>query len=220
MPGVLFVVVFVVVLAGVWFAASKHQQKQLAAARALAASHGFEFDPSKKQPPPLGFNLFELGHTKQVSYHSWRPGSPDSMFQYDYTTGTGDDKRTHRRSCALVEVPFAAPHLTIGPEGFWSSIGRMVGVRDVEVESPTFNDRYRVSCHDERFAITLLDQHMIGWMLSPHSGGGSVKFEFGGRWMLCWGDRLDYAQLFGFLEWAQHARSVLPAVLTSLYPAQ
>jgi hypothetical protein len=108
--------------------------------------------------------------------------------------------------------------MTIGPEGFWSAIGRAVGIRDVEVESPEFNRRYRVRCADERFAVTLLDQQVIAWMLSPHSGSGSVKFELGGRWMLCFGDDVPFEELFGYLTWSQHARGILPTVLTSLYP--
>jgi hypothetical protein len=213
-----FFLLFALGIVAVAVLATQAEKKRLAAAGALARSRGFEFDPSSKAPPPLSFNLFELGSSRKVSYHTWRPGTPDSMFQYRYTTGSGKNRRTHHRSCVLVEVPFTAPHLTIGPEGFWSAIGRAIGLRDVEVESPEFNQRYRVSCDDERFAITLLDHGMMAWMLSPNAGGGTVKFEFGGRWMLCWGDSLPYEQLFGFLAWARHAREVLPDVLTSLYP--
>jgi hypothetical protein len=218
MTGLAFSLLVAVGVIVVAVLATQAEKKRIAAAGALARSRGFEFDPSRKPPPPLPFNLFELGSSRRVSYQTWRAGSPDSMFQYQYTTGSGKNRQTHRRSCVLVEVPFTAPHLTIGPEGFWSAIGRAIGVRDVEVESPDFNERYRVACDDERFAITLLDHQMIAWMLSPGSGGRTVKFEFGGRWMLCWGDRIAYEQLFGFLEWAQHARDVLPDVLTSLYP--
>ena len=194
------------------------EKKRRAAAAVLAGGRGFEIAVEDKEPPAIGFDLFGLGSGRTVSYQIWRAGSNDSAFQYRYTTGSGKNRTTHHRSCVLLEVPFNAPHLKIGPEGFWSMIGRAVGLRDIEIESPVFNERYRVSCGDERFAITLLDQHMIGWMLSPGSGGGTVTFEVGGRWMLCWGDQVDFAQLFGYLEWAQHARTNLPAVLTSLYP--
>lgn len=215
------VVLFLLVLGtvgGVAYLANQREKQRRAAAKAYAATLGYEFDTADKEPPPIGFDLFELGHSKNVSYQVWRPGSSDSAFQYRYVTGTGKDKRTYDRSCALIEIPFTAPHLRIGPEGFWSSIGRAVGIRDIEIESPSFNDRYRVACDDERFAITLLDHDVVAWMLSPMSGGGSVRFELGGRWMLCWGDRVDWTQLFGFVEWAQGARTKLPDVLTSLYP--
>lgn len=218
MAVIIFLVVLATVAGAVVYLLLEYNQRKRAAALALAAARGYEIDLDDKAPPPQGFDLFGLGSSRKVSFHIWRNGSPDSAFQYRYTTGSGDNKTTHHRSCALIEVPFTAPHLTIGPEGFWSVVGRAIGVRDVEVESPEFNERYRVACDDERFAITLLDQRMIGWMISPSSGGGVVKFEFGGRWMLCFGDQIDFEHLFGFLEWAQHARQNLPTVLTSLYP--
>lgn len=212
-------VAFAAIAGALLYHALHADRKRRAAAVALAGQRGFQIQVEDKAPPPLGFDLFRLGTRRTVSYHIWPPGSQDSAFQYRYTTGSGKNRQIHRRSAVLVQVPFTAPHLKIGPEGFWSSIGKMVGVRDVEVESPQFNERYRVACDDERFAITLLDPSMIAWMLSPHSGGGTVTFEFGGSWMLCWGDDVPFEQLFGYLEWAQHVRGVLPAVLTSLYPA-
>lgn len=196
----------------------RRERRRREAALAHARSLGYEMDLATKEPPPLGFDLLDQGHAKQVTYHTWRPGSADSVFQYQYTTGSGKDQQTHRRTAALIEVPFRAPHLRIGPEGFWSTLGRAIGIRDIEIESPAFNDRYRVRCDDERFAITLLDPDMIAWMLSPASGGGSVRFEIGGRYLLCWGDRIEDELLIPFLEWAQGARSHLPTVLTSLYP--
>jgi hypothetical protein len=214
----IFFVVVAAAIGVVAYAAHRYEQRKRAAAVALARSRGYEIAVEDKAPPPLSFDLFGIGSSRKISYQIWKPGSHDSAFQYRYTTGSGKNKQTHRRSCVLVEVPFTCPHLTIGPEGFWSAIGRAVGLRDIEIESPQFNDRYRVRCADERFAVTLLDQRMIAWMLSPNSGGGAVKFEFGGRWMLCFGDDVPFEQLFGFLDWVQHARTNLPAVLTSLYP--
>lgn len=218
MGQLIFFVIFAAGAGGFAYYAFQAEKKRRAAAVALAQQRGWQIQVEDKAPPPLGFDLFNLGGSRKVSYHIWPPGSQDSAFQYRYTTGSGKNKQTHRMSCVLVQVPFTAPHLKIGPEVFWAAIGKMVGVRDIEVESPAFNERYRVACADERFAITLLDQEMIGWMLSPNSGGGAVRFEFGGRWMLCWGDDVPFEQLFGYLEWAQHAREFLPDVLTSLYP--
>lgn len=119
---------------------------------------------------------------------------------------------------ALINLPFAAPHTKIGPEGFWSGLGRSVSIRDIEVESTLFNDRYRVTGNDERSAVTLLDQDMLAWLLSPDSGGGAVKFELWGSWLLCVSDRLDMEQMFGFLDWSQSVRAHMPGVLGSLYP--
>ncbi len=194
-----------------------HQQKVIRA-RALAEQHGFHVDPEPKPPPAIGFDLFGVGSSKKVTFQFWRPGSRDSVFDYEYTTGSGKNRSVHRRTCALVSLPFTAPHTEIGPEGFWSGIGRAIGLRDIEVESDRFNDIYRVTGDDERFAIALLDQPMIAWLLRGQSGYGQIRFELRGPWLLCVEDRIDIARHFGFLDWAASVRERMPTVLTSLYP--
>lgn len=213
---------FLAVIAGIAIAVAithnKRQKARIAGARALAAQYGFELDVAAKPPPNHDFDLFDTGRSKKVSFQVWRRGEQDSVFTYEYTTGSGDNKQTHRHTCALISLPYAAAHTKIGPEGFWSGVGRAIGIRDIEVESPDFNDQYRVTSDDERFAIALLDQQMIAWLLSNQSGRGAIRFEIWGPWLLCVSDRLDFELSFGFLDWAQSVRSHMPAVLNSLYP--
>jgi hypothetical protein len=217
--GPLAIVALVAVAGLLAYTVHRYQEHQKARLRAIAARHGLEVDVDRKKPPPLDFDLFDRGSGKRVSAHMWRTGEPDSVFQYQYTEKQGENSRTYRFTAALVEVPFTAPHLVISTEDWWSRVKRVVGMRDIEVESPDFNERYQVRCRDDRFAITLLDPAMIGWMLSPESGRGAVTFEFGGRWMLCHCDPLDPEQLPGMLTWAQSARGRLPAVLAEMYGA-
>ena len=215
-----FVLVTLVVFgaAAVGYLVYRTHQRHVAYVTALAARHGFQIDIGPKDPPDQPFDLFDIGNAKKVRYHMWRDGSLDSVFQYEYTTGSDDDKTTHERTCALIELPFMAVHTKIGPEGFWSRIGRVVGMRDIEVESAEFNEQYRVTSDDERFAITLLDQQMMGWLLSSQSGRGAIRFELGGSWLLCVSEELDIELMFGYLDWSIGVRDHMPSVLTSLYP--
>ncbi len=215
------IAIFVVLLlaAGVVYLVHVYRERHRARMRAVASAAGLEVDVSTKQPPPLDFDLFDAGGSKRVSAQMWRAGEPDSVFQYRYTVKSGENSTTYEFTAALIEVPFTAPHLTISTENWWSRMKRVVGLRDIEVESPHFNDRYHVRCDDERFAIALLDPPMIAWMLSPQSGDGVVTFEFGGRWMLCHCDQLALEALPGMLAWARSVRSELPTVLTDLYGA-
>ncbi len=199
--------------------AERRKKKRIAYAEQLAARHGFSVDTSAKGPPPQQFDLFGMGNSKKVSFQFWRAGEQDSVFEYQFTTGSGKNRTTHYRTLALIALPFAAPHTKIGPEGFWSGVGRMVGVRDIEVESAEFNDQYRVTGDDERFAIALLDHQMLAWLLSSQSGRGSIKFELWGSWLLCVSDRIEMDRMFGFLDWGQSVREHMPIVLTSLYPS-
>jgi hypothetical protein len=211
-----FLAVAAVVVFAFW-SYRKQQQRQRRRMLRIATQHGLQVDIETKKPPDLGFDLFGKGGSKKVSAQMWRSGEQDSVFQYQYTVGSGDDSRTYRMTAALVALPFVAPHLTISTETFWSKAKRAVGMRDIEVESPEFNDLYQVRCDDERFAISLLDQEMIAWMLSPNSGGGSVTFEFGGTWMLCHCEQIEIELLPGMLEWGQSVRARLPLVLSEWY---
>lgn len=94
----------------------------------------------------------------------------------------------------------------------------MIGIRDVEVESPAFNERYRVSCDDERFAVTLLDHQMIAWMVGDSSGGGTIRFELLGNSLLCISEPVDVDHMPAMLGWASQIRQHFPAVMTELYP--
>ena len=211
------IVVLVAIAAGVVWLVRAYLAAQKERMRAVAAAAGLEVDVSSKRPPPIGFDLFDDGSSRKVRPQMWRAGEPDSVFQYEYTVKSGESSRTYRFTAALVELPFSAPHLTISTETWWSRAKRVVGLRDIEIESPDFNDRYHVRCRDQRFAVALLDPPMIGWMLSPSSGQGTVTFEFLGHWMLYHCDQLALEQLPPMLTWAQAARARLPVVLTELY---
>jgi hypothetical protein len=208
-----------VLIAAVAAYAAFHVRKaRRARLRTIAARHGLEVDVTDQRPPDLGFALFDEGKRKKLSARMWRRGDGDCAFHYQYTVHSGDSSSNTRRfTCALIEMPFSAPHLTISTENWWSRARRVIGLRDVEVESPDFNDRYQVRCDDDRFAITLLDPPMIAWMLSPQSGRGEITFEYRNGWMLCYGARLPDDDLPGMLDWAQSIRRRLPAVLTDLY---
>ena len=219
MAGIIALLVFAAIGGAIAYAVHRHHQAQIARARAVAAQHGLHVDVSKQQPPPhFDFDLFDRGHSKQVRYQMWRDGEPDSVFQYQYTTGSGDNSRTYRMTGAQVVVPFRGPHLSIATENWWTKVKRVVGMRDIEIESPEFNDRYHVRSADERFAVTLLDHGMIAYMLSPASGMGTVTFEFNHDRMLCYGDQVELEQLPSMLTWAQSARQQLPDVLGEWYP--
>lgn len=213
----IFTGIFAGGIVAVMLAIKRSKARKIAAAQEMAARFGFEVDVSTKEPPNQPFDLFDRGHSKKVSFQFWRSGQHDSVFAYQYTTGSGDNSSTYNHTCALLALPFVAPHTRIGPEGFWSKLGQRVGRRDIEVESPQFNDLYRVNSDDERFAITMLDGRAIDWFMRGNAAH-SVRFELWGEWMLCITDQMDHQFFFGFHDWAVAIPNHLPDVLTSLYP--
>lgn len=207
------------VVAAVVLGYRRAQAAKIAKARAMAARYGFDVDPGHKGPPAQKFDLFGRGDSRKVSFQFWRPGRQDSVFAYQYSTGSGKNRTTYHHTCALIALPFAAPHTKIGPEGFWSGIGKKLGIRDIEVESPGFNERYRVNGDDERFAVTMLDGRAIDWFMRDQGTHG-VRFEWWGSWLLCITDEMEMERYFGFHDWAAGIPAHLPDVLTSLYPVR
>jgi hypothetical protein len=216
-----WIVVVIVVGVPAFLLFSWWQNKKLKErARQVAAAAGLNIDVDAQDPPADGFALMDRGHSRRVTFRMWATGSPDEVFQYQYTTGSGKNRTTFRFSCALISLPFFAPHVTIGREGFWSNLGQVIGIRDIEIESPEFNDCYRVSSDDERFAVTLLDHEMIAWMLGAAGGPGRIRFELLGSKLLGISEPVGVEGLPGLLEWTAGIREHLPAVLTELYPAR
>lgn len=92
------------------------------------------------------------------------------MFQHQYTLGADKNSTTIVSTCAHLTTPFSAPLFELGPEGAFAGAVRAVGLRDIEIESPAFNRLFKVRCDDQRFAVTLLDQPMIGWLIEHAVG--------------------------------------------------
>lgn len=207
----MFVVVFIV-------ANRALEKKRRARAMAVAAAAGLTADVGTTREPDLPFDVFSRGHGRSVRYRMRDPVTRESVFGYEYTTGSGKSQQLHRLTCVHLALLFSAPETAIGPEGFWSGVGRLVGIDDIEVESSRFNDEYRVTGIDERFAVTLLDPPLIAWLIGDHGGLGQVRLELRGADALCIVDRLDIEQYPEFLRFAQGLRGRFPTVLASLYP--
>ncbi len=75
-----------------WFMWAQNNKRK-EQARRVAAGAGLNIDIDTKDPPPAPFDLMEKGNRRRVSYHMWPTGSQDSVFNYRYTTGSGDDSR-------------------------------------------------------------------------------------------------------------------------------
>lgn len=196
-------------------AANKRRIEQY---RAVARSHGLGFDPGDpSHVTSLDFDLFSRGHRGTATYTMWRSTGPNfnRVFQYSYVTGSGKDSQTHYNSCALVGLSCSAARTRIQPSGLSGRLLNMVGARDIEFESPTFNDRYRITSGDERFATTLIDPTMMGWLLEVPC---ALDVHFLGSWMLAIDRKRTPDVLPDLLAYAEEFVARMPTVLESLYP--
>jgi hypothetical protein len=211
-------VIGIAVAAALFFVQREKEKDKKAAA--LAQQLGLGFDATSRAVPASPFEQFNIGRSRKMYRHFWRPGDPRgvSVFAYSYVTGSGKNQTTHQFTCATFATPLGAPHLVLDRQGFFRDLLNRAGMRDIEVESPQFNDTWHVSCQDERFAITFLDPTMITWLMSIEGGAGSIEIEL-------WGDRglaisrplaiEQMPQLFGYVD---RFLAAIPRVVPELYP--
>lgn len=119
------------------------------------------------------FNLFDTfepfgqGHSQEIqnlivgrwSDLDWQ------IFDYEYTTGTGDDKHTHNFWIVAAQLPLTLPNLTMEPESLGTKLGKMFTGRDLNFELDEFNRRYYVRADNERAAYDIISPQMIEYLM-------------------------------------------------------
>lgn len=146
------------------------QQRRQEEMSALAKELGFTFDDTPDNVHTFfeGFEPFEKGSGRR-SFNLLQ-GTIDGIgwqvFDYRYTTGSGDDQRTHRWGIVAATVPMSFPKLTLRPEGIFDRLAAMAGFDDLNFESEEFSRLYHVRCDDRQFAYNLIDPGLMEYLLS------------------------------------------------------
>ena len=162
-----FVLVIVLIVVGVI-----QNKKRREALTAFAAARGWtmrESDPSLVTR--FDGHPFGTGDSRRATNCLY--GSHDGRhvvafdYQYETTSGTGDDRSTdtHHYSVVAVSLGLAVPPLAVSPEG---AVGRFFGRltnRDIELESEDFNRAFTVTAHDRKFASDVLHPQMMQMLL-------------------------------------------------------
>jgi hypothetical protein len=213
------IVLFVLLGVGAIVVSQLIERRKRARAAAVAAAHGLQYLSGPTSPPDVPFQQFSIGHSKRVRHTFWRAGDSleASVFEYQYTTGSGKNSQTHVCTCALFRTGLRAPHLVLDRQGIFRDLLGKLGLRDIQLESPKFNDTWHVSCQDERFAVTVLDPPMMGWLMSA-GGGGSVEVELLGDRGLAITRRLAVEEMPALLDYSRQFVTQIPKVVHELYP--
>lgn len=188
----------------------------------LADSLGLDFsahDPSGLLFLP--FALFQKGDgqgVENVIHGEWR-GMPLAAFDFWFFEETTDsDGGTHRSyqrfSCAVTEVEADLPSLTIGRDNLFTRIYDAVRSDEINFETDEFNRAFNVESVNRKFAHDLIDQRMMAWLLAADR---RFLFEVSGRWLLCFGPRLQPQALVPLLGTLEGFRGRVPRVVYDLY---
>jgi hypothetical protein len=89
------------------------------------------------------------------------------------------NKSTEPFATALVELPVILPRIELVPETLAERLVKSVGGGDLDVESYEFNRRWRVLCHDPRYAHAVLDPRMVERLLQPDALELAIRIEGG-----------------------------------------
>ena len=184
-PIVLFVLVFVAIIAGgaTRPTSGGSSGRRWATRLGLSASEGDPFGIREAEP---GFQLFDLGHGKKVLRvldGRWG-GVPVRVFDYRYKTGSGKEESTHTLTALLAELPVRGERLRIRPEHFGDWIASAFGFDDIDFEYEEFNRRFHVS-GDKRFAYDICHPALIEFLL----GAPEYCWELLDRHLLLYANR-------------------------------
>ncbi len=78
------------------------------------------------------------------------------IFEYCYTVRSGKSTITHQFTVAIVQSQIEFPEMALQPEHVGHSIGKFLGMQELQVESEEFNKRYYIKTSDERRSLDLL----------------------------------------------------------------
>ncbi len=169
---------------------AKRRKELLAVAQQL----GFMFYPGGRfhfEKQFSSFELFQRGRSRR-SYNlieGRSDGIEVRMFDYQYTTGSGKNRTTHRKSVCLLETASRRgsifPHVIIRPESLFDRFASMVGFNDIDFESVEFSRKFFVKSRDRRFAYDLIHPRMMEFLLRV----GSIHIEVASRAVLIHHDR-------------------------------
>ena len=95
-----------------------------------------------------------------------------TVADYWYAASSDPSRDDYERfTCVVTSVPREWPDVAVVPERLASRLAAWA-VPDIATESEEFNRRFEVRSPDRRFALALLDQRMLQWLLEQLPGVG------------------------------------------------
>ena len=217
---VVFVLVVVLIAAGLWLGWYLKKKRREAFAR-VAASLGFQYaadDPFGLVDLP--FQLFGKGDgrgTENVLWGRWQDLEVKCLDYWYYDESTDSNGRRsrsyHRFSCSITELELDGQPLAITPENLFTRLADHLGFHDVTYESEEFNRRFRVTCKDPKFATDMVDARMMQWLLTTKGW----SFEMAGTLLLCYRGRVDPNGIVPVMGTLKEFRDHIPRVAHDLY---
>jgi len=195
---------------------------------AVAAAKGLRFaaeDPFASLG--VAFPLFREGDGRQVENVVWLDGdaaddhsAPTHVFDYGFFNVHRDrygreQKAWHWFTCAMAQPNGSFPTLRVADKTVVGDLLDHIGGDPITFESEEFNDTFRVTCSDRRFASALIDPRMMELLLETK---GAVGVETMGRFVLLVSHQVPPDEMPILLGLADEFVKRIPGAVWELYP--
>lgn len=126
------------------------------------------------------FPLFGQGHSRSV--RNVMTGRLEDvevrLFDYRYTTGSGQHSHTHVQTVAVMPAASPLPDFVLAPENVFHRIGQLFGYQDIDFEAhPEFSSHYLLRGRDEDAIRAAFDPNRLaflggtrGWTIQSRNG--------------------------------------------------
>lgn len=151
-------------------------KKRREALMAIASEMGLQF--SEVQDEALlvkmkAFALFNKGHSRKMKnvMTTETDNARLSIFDYQYTTGGGQNSHTHQQTVVALESnTLEIPAFSLRPEGVFQKIGAAIGMQDIDFEThPDFSDSFVLTGNDEQAVRSFFDEKILD-LFVQHEG--------------------------------------------------
>lgn len=170
-----------------------NDRKRRLALEAVAEQLGLEFiaeGSEQLQSELLAFKLFNSGRSKKLT--KLIRGQTDevaiSIFDYQYTTGSGDSSHTFKQTVGAIQSPeLKICDFSMRPENMLDKIGGMMGFQDIDFEShPKFSGMFVLKGTTENLVRSLFKPAVLEFFeskngLSVEGVSGKIVFYRPGK---------------------------------------
>lgn len=223
--GIVFTVVFVIVIIAIVRGAGKNRERQAALVR-WAAERGYELRPEPDRSMTDRFPDFQAlkqgdqnRYALNVMTGRWHD-RPLTAFDYHYETTSRDSKGNTSTtswyfSAVILESAVPLKPLLIRPESVFDRLAGVFGFDDIDFESAEFSRRFCVRSKDRRWAYDVLHNQTIEFLLRSRR----CAIEFARHHVILW-DSPRFTQPDEFLQVAAIGEGVLDRLPEYLVQAQ
>jgi hypothetical protein len=164
------IVLVIIAFAAVAYFFHRLEQQRREALLLWATRKGFDFDPARRKGLKdrwAGLKILRRGHSqsgKNFITGRWE-GRDVTMFDFQFVTGSGKNRQTHRRGLVILAIDHPTIPLQIRRENPFDKVGEFLGMDDIDFESAEFSRKFHVKSSDRKWAYDVIHTRTMDYLL-------------------------------------------------------